>query len=143
MWVPNMSVRFLVPNISSEAVPRVYLVVVAATAMWEIRANSVGNGRQAATKSPSRQGYVARSSRGIDRTQGFASTKTRRKTVSRQEMLGAKGPDGWIGSAEYRRGLGTDFVVPTIHTPSATKPIGATLFQFRVPVGAENVIWIP
>ena len=58
-------------------------------------------------------------------------------------MLGAKGPDGWIGSAEYRRGLGTDFVVPTIHTPSATKPIGATLFQFRVPVGAENVIWIP
>ena len=142
MWVPSMSVRFLVPNISSEAVTRVYLVVVAAT-MWEIRANSVGNGRQAATKYPSRQGYVARSPRGIDRTQGFASTKPRRKTVSRQGMLGSRGPDGWIGSAEYRRGSGTGFGTPTGHTPGTTKPIGATLFQFRVPVGAENVIWIP
>ena len=36
-----------------------------------------------------------------------------------------------------------DLVVPTSHTPSATKPIRATLFQFRAPVGAENVIWIP
>ena len=58
-------------------------------------------------------------------------------------MLGSRGPDGWIGSVEQHGDPQTGLVAPTGHTPGATKPIRATLFQFRAPVGAENVIWIP
>ena len=85
------------PKMSSEAVTREYSVPVAATTMWEIPGNSVGNGRQAPAESPAHVGYVGSPPRGIDRTQGFASTKPRRMTVLRQGMLGSRDPDGWIG----------------------------------------------
>ena len=90
------------PNVSSEALIREYSIPVAATTMWEIRANSVGSGRQAAAKSPAHQGSVGSPLWGIDRTQGFVSTKLQDKTVPRQGMLGLRGPDGWIGSADGR-----------------------------------------
>ena len=38
-------------------------------------------------------------------------------------MLGSRGPDGWIGSAEQHGDAQTDFGVRTSHTPGATKPI--------------------
>lgn len=69
--------------------------------MWETRTNSVGNGRLAAAASPAQRGYVGSPLWGTDRTQGFASTKPRRKTMLRRGMLGSRGPDGWIGLAEH------------------------------------------
>ena len=72
--------------------------------MWEIPGNSVGNGRLAAKESPAQPSSVGSPPWGTDRTQGFASTKLQCKTVPKQGMLGAKDPDGWIGSAEHRGG---------------------------------------
>ena len=107
----------------SDVVTREYSVPVAATTMWEIETNSVGNSLTQAAVPPAHQDYVASPQRGIDRTQGFASTKLRRRTVLRLGMLGSRGPDRWIGLAEHRRVSETGFVAPIGYTPGATKPI--------------------
>ena len=103
MWVPSMSFRLLMPNISSEAVTRVYSVVVASTIKLDIPGNSVGNRHHAHAVPPAHQGFVASPLRGIDRTGGFASTKPQCRTVPRQGMLGSRGPDSWIGPATAQK----------------------------------------
>ena len=69
MWVPSMSFRFLVPNISSEAVTRVYSLPVAAT-LWEIRANSAGYRHHAHTVPPAQVGDVASPPCDVERHRG-------------------------------------------------------------------------
>ena len=91
--------------------------------------NNVGNlarqrGSQppADTVLPSHPGYVATSPWGTDRTQRFASTKPRRKTVPRQGMLGSRGLEDLIGLAEQPLTPNPAFVAPTGRLPDATKP---------------------
>ena len=57
-------------------------------------------------------------------------------------MLGAKGPDGWIGSVEYHGGPQT--VLRRRHRPhhERDETQKATFRQFRPPSGDQRWVWI-
>ena len=89
-----------VPRMSSVALTRDYPLLIAPATMWETETNSVGNGSAQVAVGPGQPSSVGCPPWGFDRTQVFASTKPRRRTVLRQGMLGSRGPDGGIGTAE-------------------------------------------
>ena len=100
----------------------------------------MGNRYRSSGKSPAHRGYVASPPRGIDRSQGFASTIPRRRTVLRQGMLGSRGP-GWldrVGGAPQR--LGNRLRRPHRPHPGRYETHKATFRQFRPPSGDQR--WV-